>query len=159
MTCDLYVLKRHVSSVHRQRCSCCFVPECLKQNANTEPETATENNAINLLNISLQLSYGIYTLALPYSGGLNSYRIRNRLFSVRFLAISVFTARAIQRLALPPYQISWNLPSGSKDIHTRFITKTSNTLGTVLLYSKQIAPVAMVTSEPLCHFGPTVNYM
>jgi hypothetical protein len=45
-----------------------------------------------------------------------------------------------------------SLPVVSKDIHTWFILKISKTPTTVFPYSKQLAPVAMVTSQPLCHF-------
>jgi hypothetical protein len=52
-------------------------------------------------------------------------------------------------MAVPPTKFHENLPSGSKDIHTLFILKASNTLRTSLPYSKQLALAAMVTSQPL----------
>jgi hypothetical protein len=58
-----------------------------------------------------------------------------------------------------PTKFHENLPSGSKDIHTWFVLKTSKTLRTFVPYSKQLSLVAMVTSQPLCRFCPTVNYM
>jgi hypothetical protein len=59
----------------------------------------------------------------------------------------------------PPTKFHENLPSGTKDIHTCFIPKASNTLRTILRSSKQVSLVAMVTSQPLCHLCRAVNYM
>jgi hypothetical protein len=50
-----------------------------------------------------------------------------------------------------------NLPSGSIDIHRSFIPKASNAFR-LFLPTSTLALVAMVTSLPLCHFFPTVNY-
>jgi hypothetical protein len=50
-----------------------------------------------------------------------------------------------------------NPPSGSKDIQSCFIPKAINTLRTFLPYSKQLSVVAMVISQHLCRFCPTVN--
>jgi hypothetical protein len=42
-------------------------------------------------------------------------------------------------MALPPYLISWNLPSGSKYIRRSFKPNASNTFRSFLPYSKQLA--------------------
>jgi hypothetical protein len=60
-----------------------------------------------------------------------------------------------------PAKFHENLPNGSKDIHTWFTLKDSNTPRTFLPYSKQLALVAMVTLVTDCmscnHDNPTTK--